>query len=73
MKPLGRTHQGRFASLTPEIDRRQEYWENVVSLGMTQIHRCEKARWKVREAVEQRKVLCVDFEARNAPPPRRAA
>jgi hypothetical protein len=66
-----------FVSLTPEIDKHQEYWENVVSIGLTQIQRCEDARWKVRQAVEERKVIPVDFQPRPAQirtkPPKRAA
>lgn len=73
-RPVGRA-RGRFTSLTPEIDKRQEYWENVVALGLDQVARCERARSTVRQAIEERKVLCVDFEPRRHtdPQPCRAA
>lgn len=75
-RPVSQSSNGRFVSLTPEIDRLQEYWENVVAMGLTQIKRCEDARWSVRQAVEERRVIPVNFERRPAQmtkPPKKAA
>lgn len=74
-RPVTNGKAGKFESLTPEIDRIQEGWENLLSICHTEIGKCENARWEHRLAVEERKVIPVDFERRpkENKPPKRAA
>lgn len=73
-RPVSRDKSGKFTSLTPEIDRREEYWMEIWSHAHTQIQLCQRARWEVREAIEERRVIPVDFAPReSANPPKRAA